>query len=48
MSTPANSYAIPQKYPLEPGITYHWRVRPRIQGDGAELPWSKTWTFRTP
>ena len=45
---PQNSYTVPAGFPLQAGQTYHWRVRPRIQGDGKPLPWSKTWTFRTP
>jgi len=48
VTTPPNSYRVPAQFPLEPGATYHWRVRPRIQGDGVPLPWSQTWTFRTP
>ena len=27
------------------GSTQFWRVRPRIQGDGTALPWSRTWSF---
>jgi len=46
-STPANSYAIPTAFPLEAGSTYFWHVRPRVQGDGAPVAWSTTWTFRT-
>lgn len=40
----ANSWQAP---PLEPLRTYYWRVRPRIQGDGAPVAWSGMWTFRT-
>jgi hypothetical protein len=47
VTTPANSYTVPQAAPLEPGITYFWRVRPRVQGDGTPIPWSEVWSFRT-
>ena len=46
--TPANSYVIPEAFPLEADTIYYWRVRPRIQGDGAPLPWSTTYVFLTP
>jgi len=48
VSTPENSYTIPSAYPLESGTTYYWRVRPRVQGDGAPVPWSDAWSFVTP
>ena len=44
-STPANSYVVPEAFPLEAGEIYYWRVRPRIQGDGDPLPWSATYVF---
>ncbi len=47
-STPANSYVIPEAFPLEAGEIYYWRVRPRIQGDGDPLPWSATYVFLAP
>ena len=47
-STPANSYVVPAAYPLEAGEFYYWRVRPRIQGDGDPLPWSRINVFQTP
>ncbi len=47
-STPANSYVVPEAFPLEAGAIYYWRVRPRIQGDGDPLPWSRTNVFQTP
>ena len=47
-STPPNSYVVPEAFPLEAGEIYYWRVRPRIQGDGAPLPWSTTYVFLTP
>lgn len=30
---------------LPTGSTQYWRIRPRIQGDGNVLPWSRTWSF---
>lgn len=39
---PINSYAVPQS--LDAG-TYFWRVRQRIQGDGAPVAWGPTWKF---
>lgn len=48
VASPANSYAVPAAFPLEPGTTYSWRVRPRVQGDAADLGWGAAWTFRTP
>ena len=47
-STPANSYVVPEAFPLEAGAIYYWRVRPRIQGDGDPLPWSRINVFQTP
>ena len=47
-STPANSYVVPDAFPLEAGEIYYWRVRPRIQGDGDPLPWSATYVFLAP
>ncbi len=47
-STPLNSYVVPAAFPLEAGAFYYWRVRPRIQGDGDPLPWSRTNVFQTP
>ena len=47
-STPPNSYVIPEAFPLEAGEFYYWRVRPRIQGDGDPLPWSRINVFQTP
>lgn len=48
VTNPANTYSVPQASPLEPGAQYYWRVRPRVQGDGAPVAWSTTWSFRTP
>ncbi len=48
VSSPPNSYAVPAGAPLEPGISYYWRVRPRVQGDGTPLAWPASWSFRTP
>lgn len=47
-TAPANTYRVPSQYPLEANTLYHWRVRPRIQGDGDEVAWSEVWRFRTP
>jgi len=47
-SSPANSYTISSKFPLEAGLTYYWRVRPRAQGDAAETAWSATFIFQAP
>ncbi|MEK7214013.1 MAG: right-handed parallel beta-helix repeat-containing protein, partial [Chloroflexota bacterium] len=48
VTTPPNSYSIPPAFPLQPGRQYHWRVRPRVQGDGSETGWSQVFTFGTP
>ena len=48
VTTPQNSYTVPNGYPLEPATTYYWRVRPRVQGDGSPVDWSPNWTFRAP
>lgn len=45
VTNPLNSWTTPQ---LQPATTYHWRVRPRVQGDGTPVAWSQTWSFRTP
>lgn len=45
-TNPLNSYAVPQGFPLERNTTYFWRVRPRIQGDGVPVAWSKLFSFR--
>lgn len=45
MTNPPNSWQTP---PLEAGRTYYWRVRPRVQGDGTPVAWSRIWSFRTP
>ena len=47
-STPPNSYVVPEAFPLEAGAIYYWRVRPRIQGNGDPLPWSRINVFQTP
>lgn len=47
LTDPLRSYAVPPGAPLEDNITYHWRVRPRVQGDGQPLPWSATSSFQT-
>lgn len=43
-TVPVNSYRVKEAYQLEPG-TYYWRVRPRVQGDGAPVGWSERWSF---
>ncbi|MCX6021720.1 MAG: hypothetical protein NTZ05_08310, partial [Chloroflexi bacterium] len=48
MTTPPNSYTVPASYPLTPGVTYFWRVRPRSGDNPAAVPWSSTWSFVTP
>ncbi len=46
VSTPPNSYTVPQAFPLSPGQTYYWRVRPRVQGDGTPVAWTPAQSFR--
>ncbi|MCX6023338.1 MAG: hypothetical protein NTZ05_16745, partial [Chloroflexi bacterium] len=41
-TAPLNSWRMP---PLEPGVTYYWRVRPRLQGDATPALWSASWSF---
>ena len=48
VTSPLNSYVIPEEFPLEPGATYYWRIRPRIQGDGEPVGWTAPWSFTTP
>ena len=45
VTNPPNSYTIPSQFPLEQQTTYYWRVRPRIQGDGAPVSWSSSNSF---
>lgn len=52
LNPPLNSWLPP---PLEPGRTYYWRVRPRVQGDGTPEKWTPRsagievyWSFFTP
>ena len=45
---PNNAYTVPSSFPLEQGVTYSWRVRPRIQGDGTPLAWASAASFTTP
>ena len=47
VTTPGNSYKVPANAPLQQGTLYYWRVRPRVQGDGTPVAWSKTFTFNT-
>ena len=44
-SSPPNSYRVPPHAPLTAGPIYYWRLRPRVQGDGAPVAWSDTWQF---
>ncbi|MBI2886210.1 MAG: PD40 domain-containing protein [Chloroflexi bacterium] len=54
LTDPPNSWRTP---PLEPNSVYYWRVRPRVQGDGAAASWAPqcvgcfqpmAWRFFTP
>ncbi len=45
VTLPRRSYSVPVASPLEDKTVYYWRVRPRVQGDGNPLAWSKTFTF---
>lgn len=45
-SSPLNSYAIQDQFPLDDNTTYYWRVRPRVQGDGQPVAWSATSSFQ--
>ena len=44
-SSPSNSYRVPETFPLEPNARYYWRVRPRVQGDGQPVAWSRSFAF---
>ena len=44
LGSPANSWQMPR---LQPNTTYYWRVRPRVQGDGMPVEWSRTFSFTT-
>lgn len=46
VTRPLNSYSLPPGVTLDPGWTYYWRVRPRVQGDGTPAAWSPTWNFQ--
>lgn len=48
LTTPLNSYTVPEAYALQPATVYYWRVRPRVQGNGAGAAWSDAASFRTP
>lgn len=47
VSVPRRTYSVPSSAPLEDKTTYYWRVRPRVQGDGAPVEWSSLYTFKT-
>lgn len=42
------SYTVPHEARLQAGATYYWRIRPRVQGDGAAAPWGPNNRFTTP
>ncbi len=46
LTTPPNSYRVPNQFPLTSGAVYFWRVRPRVQGDGTPVAWPGPWSFR--
>jgi hypothetical protein len=48
LTNPLGSYSVPSRYPLEPNTSYYWRTRPRVQGDGAPVAWSSTFSFESP
>ncbi|MCX6024399.1 MAG: S8 family serine peptidase, partial [Chloroflexi bacterium] len=45
--TPPRSWRAPTGG-LPAASTVFWRVRPRVQGDGTEVAWGPTWSFKTP
>lgn len=45
-TSPLNTYAVQERFSLEDNTTYHWRVRPRVQGDGQPVSWSATTNFQ--
>jgi len=47
VASPAKSYRPPADAPLQANAQYHWRVRPRVQGDGTPLPWPPAHSFTT-
>lgn len=46
-SQPLNSWRVPTSFPLELGVQYYWRVRPRVQGSGAPVNRSLVFSFKT-
>lgn len=46
-SAPMRSWTVPAGFELQGGTQYHWRVRPRIQGDGIPVGWSPVASFMT-
>lgn len=48
VNPPLSSWAVPTDYPLDPRTRYYWRVRPRVQGDGAPVNWPVGYSFDTP
>lgn len=47
-SQPLNSWKVPNDYPLEQGVRYYWRARPRVQGNGTPVAWGTPFFFNTP
>ncbi|MEK7217069.1 MAG: hypothetical protein AAB289_15905, partial [Chloroflexota bacterium] len=48
LTNPPRSYTVPSQFPLEQGLRYYWRVRPRVQGDGRPAAWSPVFNFMSP
>mgnify|MGYP003350094709 CR=1 FL=1 len=42
---PVNTWTVPANAPLRSGTVYHWRMRPRVQGDGTPVAWSTASSF---
>lgn len=47
VSNPPNSWTAPEGI-LKPGTTYHYRVRPRVQGNGTPVAWTPSSSLTTP
>ncbi len=47
VTSPFSAYQVPAGFALQDSSTYYWRVRPRVQGDGAPVAWSTLFNFRT-
>ncbi|MCX6023211.1 MAG: hypothetical protein NTZ05_16095, partial [Chloroflexi bacterium] len=46
-TAPQNSWAVPSSARLDTSTRYYWRVRPRVQGDGAPINWGQAFWFMT-